>query len=122
MKFECSRQIFVKSLKYQLSSKSVHWEPSCDTDRQTDESNNAIRNFANAPKNQCVLRYGDFPVIRVASVRVDTVSSCSPKKCALFLKLPVLLESPKIHALLAATPYVIGRLWLHQSLSVSPQP
>ena len=39
-----------KTLKYQVSSKSVHWEPSCSmrTDGH-DEANIRFCNFANAP-------------------------------------------------------------------------
>ena len=46
---------FRKILKYQISRKSVHWEPSCSirTDRQTDmmKLTVAFRNFVNAPNN-----------------------------------------------------------------------
>jgi len=43
-------------IEYQISRKSVQWEPICScglTDRQTDMTNLtvAFRNFANAPKN-----------------------------------------------------------------------
>ena len=45
---------FRKILKYQISWKSVQWEPSCSmrTDRQTDMTNliAAFHNFTNAPK------------------------------------------------------------------------
>jgi hypothetical protein len=60
MKLEVSRQIFEKFLKYQISWKSVQWEPSCfmGTDGQTDgrtdrhdEANSRFSQFANAPKN-----------------------------------------------------------------------
>jgi hypothetical protein len=46
---------FRKKLKFQVSSKSVYWEPSCSmrADGQTDMRKLivAFRNFANAPKN-----------------------------------------------------------------------
>jgi hypothetical protein len=49
---------FSKNLKYQISWKSVKWEPSCfmRTDRRTDMTKLivAFRNFANAPKNSTV--------------------------------------------------------------------
>ena len=55
MKLEYSAQIFEKKLKYQVSSKSVQWEPSCfmQTDRQTDTTELIVAfcTFANAPKN-----------------------------------------------------------------------
>ena len=51
MKFEFSRQIFLKSFKYQVSSKSVHWKPSCSMRTDVHEANSRFRNFANAPKN-----------------------------------------------------------------------
>ena len=48
-----------KKLKYQISSKSVQWKPSCSM--QTDSGQTditkvivAFRNFVNAPKNQSV--------------------------------------------------------------------
>jgi len=48
--------VFRKILKYQISFKSVQWEPSCSmrTDGQTDMRNLIVasRNFANAPKNE----------------------------------------------------------------------
>jgi hypothetical protein len=48
---------FSKILKYQLSWKSVQWEPSCSmrTDRRTDLTKLivAFRSFVNAPKNLC---------------------------------------------------------------------
>ena len=49
---------FLKNLKYQVASKSLHWEPSCSmrTIRQTDMKKLivAFRNFANAPKSSPV--------------------------------------------------------------------
>jgi len=54
MKHEFSGQIFKKS-SYQISRKSVRWDPSCSmsTDRRTDMTKLivAFRDFANAPKN-----------------------------------------------------------------------
>ena len=51
---------FLKILKYQISWKSVQWQPSCSmqTDGQTDATNLiiAFRNFANAPENCSVNR------------------------------------------------------------------
>jgi hypothetical protein len=50
MKLEFSPQIF-KKLKYQVQSKSIHWEPSCSTrtDGQTadgqDEANSRFSQF-----------------------------------------------------------------------------
>ena len=52
---EFSRQIFRKTLKYQISLKSVQLEPSCSmrTDRMTDMTKLivAFRNIMKAPKN-----------------------------------------------------------------------
>ena len=53
MEFELSRQIFKKKiLKYQISRKTVQWEPSCSmrTDRQTWRSS-FFEFFSKAPKN-----------------------------------------------------------------------
>ena len=54
--------IFCGKLKYQISSKSAQWQPSCvhvdrQTDRQTekdghDEANSNFFQFANAPSNE----------------------------------------------------------------------
>jgi hypothetical protein len=47
-----------KKLKYEVLSKSVHWEPSCSmfteglTDARTDGHDEAFRNFANAPASR----------------------------------------------------------------------
>jgi len=45
-----------KTLKHQISSKSIHWEPRCSTrtDGRTDKTKKvvAFRNFANAPKGE----------------------------------------------------------------------
>jgi hypothetical protein len=52
MKLEFSQQIFEKVKKYQVSSKSIQWEPSCSM--RTDNITKlivAFRDFANAPKN-----------------------------------------------------------------------
>jgi hypothetical protein len=53
-KLEICLQSFDKTLKYQISWKSVQWEPSCSvrTDRRTDMAQiiGTFRNFANAPK------------------------------------------------------------------------
>jgi hypothetical protein len=61
MKLESSRQIFEKKLQYQISSKSVQWEPSCSmrTDKQTDMTKLivAFRNFAKAPKKSAVIYF-----------------------------------------------------------------
>jgi len=58
MKIELPWMIFEKMFKYQISWKSVHWEPSCSMrDRRTDkrtvttEMIVAFRNFAEAPRN-----------------------------------------------------------------------
>ena len=55
MKLEFSRQGYEKKLKYQISSKSVQWEPSCyvRTDGQMDMTQLIVvfRNFAKVPKN-----------------------------------------------------------------------
>ena len=54
MKLEFSR----KKLKYQVSSKSIHWEPSClfHADRGADmKLIVAFRNLANAPKHDKVV-------------------------------------------------------------------
>jgi hypothetical protein len=55
MIFEFSRQFFRKIHKYQISWKSVHWEPSCSiqTDGRTDMKKLivAFHSYANAPKN-----------------------------------------------------------------------
>ena len=52
---------FRKTLKYQISWKSVQWKPSCSvrTGGRTDMTKLivAFRNFANAPKNQRKLRW-----------------------------------------------------------------
>jgi hypothetical protein len=53
---------FRKLLKYQISWKSVRWEPCCSmwrTDGQTDKTKLivACRNFANAPKNMSPVDY-----------------------------------------------------------------
>jgi hypothetical protein len=54
MKFEFSPRVFGRNLKYQISSKSVQWEPNCSmrTDVRTHMTKllTAFRNFANAPK------------------------------------------------------------------------
>jgi hypothetical protein len=59
MKLEFSQQIFEKILEYQISRKSVQWEPSCSmrTDRQSDTTNLIVasRNFANAPSKHVLL-------------------------------------------------------------------
>jgi hypothetical protein len=61
MKLQFSRQIFQKRLKYQVSSPSVQWQPSCfmQTDRQ-DMAKLTVpfRNFANAPKNNTCSKGG----------------------------------------------------------------
>jgi hypothetical protein len=44
MKFEFSQQIIEKSIKYQVSSKSVHWEPSCSM--RTDGHDEASSRFS----------------------------------------------------------------------------
>ena len=51
MKLEFSRQIFEKMFKYELSTKSVNWKPSCciRTDMKLIVS---FRNFANAPNKE----------------------------------------------------------------------
>jgi hypothetical protein len=58
MNLEFSRQIFEK-YSYQISSKSVQWEPSCfmRTDGRTDMTKLmvAFRYFANAPKEYSVV-------------------------------------------------------------------
>ena len=52
MKFEFSQHIFEKSIKYEVLSKSVHWEPSCSmrTNGQTDITKLLVAfcNFAKA--------------------------------------------------------------------------
>ena len=46
MKLEFSRYIFEKELKYQVSYKSVQWEPSCSMRRDGhDEANNRFSQF-----------------------------------------------------------------------------
>jgi hypothetical protein len=63
MKLGFSRQSFEKKKrKYQISSKSVQWQPSCSmradgrTDVRTDitKLTVAFRNFVNAPKNGAI--------------------------------------------------------------------
>ena len=49
-KFEFSRHIR-KIFKYQISWKSIHWEPSCST-RTDGEREKAFGSFTNAPKNR----------------------------------------------------------------------
>jgi nicotinic acid mononucleotide adenylyltransferase len=53
--FEISSTDFRNVLKYQISWKSVQWEPNCSmrTDGRADMTKliDALRNFANAPKN-----------------------------------------------------------------------
>ena len=72
---------FRKILKYQISWKSVHWEPICSmlTGRQTDMTKLtvAFRNFAKAPKNGTTLH----------------CSCCSGRK--IFARLPKLNDSGK---------------------------
>jgi len=57
-KYEYSRHI-LKKIQYQISRKSVRWEPSCSmrTDGRTDMTKLivAFRNYANEPKNVSVL-------------------------------------------------------------------
>ena len=58
MKREFSRQVCEKKkLKYQVSSKSVQWEPS--RSMQTDGLIAACRNFANTPKNAFIPHLGN---------------------------------------------------------------
>jgi hypothetical protein len=51
MKFEFSRQVFEKKLKYQISSKSVMWEPSCSMWTDMTKLIFAFRKFANPPND-----------------------------------------------------------------------
>ena len=59
MKIEISQQNFEKKLNYQVSSKSVQWEPSCfmRTDKLTDTKKLivAFRNFAKASTKEAKL-------------------------------------------------------------------
>ena len=51
MKLKFSRQIFEKMRKYQISCKSVQWEPSCSMRTEMTKLIVVFRNCANAPKN-----------------------------------------------------------------------
>jgi hypothetical protein len=59
---------FPKILKYQISRKSIQWEPSCSmrTDRRTDMAKLIVasHNFANAPKNLIWKTFAVFPNLR----------------------------------------------------------
>ena len=70
MRLEFSVQIFEKILKYQMSWKSVHWEPSCSlrTNGHTDMTMLIVAFFANALK----MRF----YWKVLSLKVSMVSCC----------------------------------------------
>jgi hypothetical protein len=51
MKLEFCTQFFLKTLKYELSRKSVNWETSCFTRTDMTKLIVAFHNFTNAPKN-----------------------------------------------------------------------
>ena len=48
---------FRKIMKYQISWKSVQWEPSCSMRTDGHEANNRFSNFANAPENKTIMPY-----------------------------------------------------------------
>jgi hypothetical protein len=80
IKFEFFSTDFRKSLKYQVSSKSVHWEPSFSmrTDRRTNMTKLivAFRNLANAPKN--VLLYHAVSTDKSSPTFRRSVASFTP--------------------------------------------
>jgi hypothetical protein len=79
---------FRKILSYQISLKSVQWEPSCLTrkDRQTDEQTYitklivTFRNFANAP----IFKMTYFPAASCDSAPILTLRKCSCDTIYLF--------------------------------------
>ena len=52
---------FQKKLKYQISSKSVQWEPSCSMRTDMTKLIVAFRNSANAPKNCYLVKTDNTP-------------------------------------------------------------
>ena len=67
---------FREKLKYQMSSKSIQWEPSCSTraHRRTDTTKLivAFRNFANVSKNKYSCRSGGPDVYQLFEMRKRT--------------------------------------------------
>jgi hypothetical protein len=61
MKPEFSKA-FLKITEYQLSWKSIQWNPKCSVQTDADKKTVlvAFRNFVNAPKNRVLKLNGDF--------------------------------------------------------------
>ena len=77
MKLEFSRQIFEKKqLKYELSSKSVKWEPSCSMRTDMTKLIVASRNFAKAPDKDLQLFTDTMLNTRVAQHKFVTCREC----------------------------------------------
>ena len=74
MKLEFSIQIIEKNLKYQISSKSDQWEPSCSMRMDITKLTVAFRSFANEPENSRRKKYvcsSHYIVIAIKSKRMS---------------------------------------------------
>jgi hypothetical protein len=76
MKLEFSRQILEKYSKYQISWKSVQWEPSSmRKDRAKTKLTVAFRNFANAPKICFIAHIHKWFVAAASRATLHNISS-----------------------------------------------